>query len=185
MDKKKRDIGLMDKYRVERRDGSSEPGGKHHGCEYFVLDLTHDPHARAALLSYAASCEAEYPVLAADLRRRYAATTYIAAAQKGVRAVGKKSLTPGPWTVVRSYTCGHLRAGHNYQDDPFAEWTDADIALINAAPALLSALDDIVALAKAAMGEANKDGGEYDIDAELADARAALAYARAVKGETK
>jgi len=59
--------GLYNKFRVERVDGSSEPGGKHHGCEYFVLDLTHDKHARAALLAYAESCKEEYPLLAADL----------------------------------------------------------------------------------------------------------------------
>lgn len=60
--------GLYNKFTVTRNDGSSEPGGKHHGCEYFVLDLTHDVHAAAALLAYADSCEADYPLLAADLR---------------------------------------------------------------------------------------------------------------------
>ena len=60
--------GLYNKFEVRRVDGSSEPGGKHHWCEYFVLDLTHDKHAGAALLAYADSCEAEYPLLARDLR---------------------------------------------------------------------------------------------------------------------
>jgi len=59
--------GLYEKFTVIRNDGSSEPGGKHHGCEYFVLDLTHDKHAGAALLAYAHSCAAEYPLLASDL----------------------------------------------------------------------------------------------------------------------
>lgn len=62
--------GLYEKYTVTRNDGSSEPGGKHHGCEYFVLDLTHDPHASAALRAYADSCAADYPLLAADLRSK-------------------------------------------------------------------------------------------------------------------
>lgn len=62
--------GLYEKFTVTRNDGSSEPGGKHHGCEYFVLDLTHDKHANAALLAYADSCAAEYPLLAADLRSK-------------------------------------------------------------------------------------------------------------------
>lgn len=62
--------GLYNKFEVRRVDGSSEPGGKHHGCEYFVLDLTHDKHAPAALLAYANSCAAEYPLLAADLREK-------------------------------------------------------------------------------------------------------------------
>lgn len=67
MDKKS--IGLYEKFKVERTDGSSAPGGKHDGCAYFVLDLTHDRHATPAIEAYAASCEADYPFLARDLRR--------------------------------------------------------------------------------------------------------------------
>lgn len=62
--------GLYNKFRVERTDGSSAPGGKHHGCDYFVLDLTHDPYAVAALLAYADACDAAYPQLASDLRSK-------------------------------------------------------------------------------------------------------------------
>lgn len=65
MDKTK--IGLYNKFTVTRTDGASEPGGKHDGCDYFVLDLTHDPHAIPALKAYADSCRAIYPLLAADL----------------------------------------------------------------------------------------------------------------------
>lgn len=54
--------GLYGKYKVERIDG--KPRGP-----YFVLDYAHDPHAVAALLAYADSCEAEFPALAADLRK--------------------------------------------------------------------------------------------------------------------
>ena len=60
--------GLYHKFNVTRADGSSEPGGKHDGCDYFVIDLTHDPFARLAILAYAAACEADFPLLAADLR---------------------------------------------------------------------------------------------------------------------
>lgn len=65
--------GLYRKFKVERTDGSSEPGGKHEGCEYFVLDMDHDDHARAAIEAYVQSLEdaEEYPTLAADLRYRY------------------------------------------------------------------------------------------------------------------
>jgi len=56
--------GLYEKYTVFRNDGSL----KHKNCEYFVLDLTHDKHAKVAILSYAESCETEYPQLAQDLR---------------------------------------------------------------------------------------------------------------------
>ena len=59
--------GLYEKFRVERTDGTSAPGKKHDGCQAFVLDVTHDPHALPALAAYAASCRAEYPLLAADI----------------------------------------------------------------------------------------------------------------------
>lgn len=67
-EKPKRERGLFRKYDVERTDGSSAPGEKHHACEYFVLDLSHDPFAPAALRAYAEACAQEYPALAADLR---------------------------------------------------------------------------------------------------------------------
>lgn len=56
--------GLYRKYSVIRL---SDPTGKHEGCMKFVLDLDHDPHALPAIKAYIESCEAEYPVLAADL----------------------------------------------------------------------------------------------------------------------
>lgn len=60
--------GLYGKFnRINRVDGSSRPGGKHDGCDYFVLDLTHDPFAIPALRAYAAACKDEHPLLAADL----------------------------------------------------------------------------------------------------------------------
>ena len=62
--------GLYRKFSVERTDGTSMPGAKHFGCEYFVLDLNHDKHAAAALEAYASSCWEEYPLLADDLRRK-------------------------------------------------------------------------------------------------------------------
>lgn len=62
--------GLFLKFIVERTDGSSQPGGKHHGCEYFVLDLDHDKYAKAALVAYAKACQDELPALAADIRAK-------------------------------------------------------------------------------------------------------------------
>ena len=61
--------GLYDKYEeIRRTDGSSDSSDeKHYQCDYFVLDLTHDPHAWPALKAYADSCRADYPLLAADL----------------------------------------------------------------------------------------------------------------------
>lgn len=63
--------GLFRKFDVTRVDGSSAPGGKHHGCEYFVLDVDHDPHAKAALQAYAVACAQSHPQLSADLIARH------------------------------------------------------------------------------------------------------------------
>ena len=56
------------KYDVRRVDGRDKPGQKHAGCAVFVLDLTHDPHARVAALTYANRIEETRPRLARDLR---------------------------------------------------------------------------------------------------------------------
>lgn len=76
--------------------------------------------------------------------------------------------TPGPWNAVRSATCGHLRAAHNHRQDPREEWTDADIALLNAAPDLLAALETVLYFA---------DGGEVSYG-QLDKARAIVAKAK-------
>lgn len=62
-----RNDGIYNKFDVMRVDGTDGPGAKHDGCEYFVLDVTHDPHAIPALKAYAESCRDEYRNLAADL----------------------------------------------------------------------------------------------------------------------
>ena len=63
----KHECGLYQKFKVERTDGETHHGQKHFRCQYFVLDVTHDPHAIPALLAYALSCENDYPNLANDL----------------------------------------------------------------------------------------------------------------------
>jgi hypothetical protein len=61
-------IGLFNKFNVTRTDGSDIEGGKHHGCEYLVLDMTHDPLAFHPVRSYAANAErAGYTKLSEDL----------------------------------------------------------------------------------------------------------------------
>lgn len=62
--------GIYRKFKIERTDGKSEPGEKHYGCEYFVLDLTHDPFAGPAIKAYADACEDTHPHLANDLRAK-------------------------------------------------------------------------------------------------------------------
>ncbi len=64
----KKRTGLYRKFEVRRTDGTDAPGGKHEDCTYFVLDATHDRHAKAALIAYAESCAQEYPVLSRDVR---------------------------------------------------------------------------------------------------------------------
>jgi len=67
--------GLFRKFDVRRVDGSDQPGGKHHGCRYFVLDVDHDQFAAAALTAYAAACQQTHPELARDLRQQWGAAT--------------------------------------------------------------------------------------------------------------
>jgi len=64
--------GLIIKYHVSRQDGRDlVPGDKHYDCDYFVLDLDHDPYAYVALAAYADECEKYgYGPLAADIRKR-------------------------------------------------------------------------------------------------------------------
>ncbi len=62
--------GLYNKFRVTRTDERDAPGDRHWQCEYFVLDLTHDPHALPAIQAYANSCGADYPQLAVDILLR-------------------------------------------------------------------------------------------------------------------
>ncbi len=65
--------GIHRKYKIERTDGSSKPGGKHEHCAYFVLDLEHDPFALKALRAYARACRKTHPKLAEDIDAMLAA----------------------------------------------------------------------------------------------------------------
>jgi hypothetical protein len=66
----KNKVGLYNKFKATRTDGTSNPGEKHHDCTYFVLDLTHDEHAIPAIKSYIESCKEEFPLVAKDLTTR-------------------------------------------------------------------------------------------------------------------
>ena len=63
--------GLFRKYEVKRIDGTDQGSGKHAGCEYFVLDISHDKHAHAALTAYALSAMSTNCDLARDMALRY------------------------------------------------------------------------------------------------------------------
>lgn len=58
--------GLHRKYNVRRLNDET---GKHHECEFFVLDWHHDKFAVPAMRAYADACQAEFPVLAEELRK--------------------------------------------------------------------------------------------------------------------
>lgn len=82
--------GLFHKFDVRRTDGSDQKGGKHHGCRYYVLDLTHDQHALAAMRAYAAACATTHPQLAAAILAELgpAGTSEAPSEQIGMRYVG-------------------------------------------------------------------------------------------------
>ena len=61
------DLGLYEKFRVRRTDCRDAVGEKHYGCNYFVLDMTHDAHAIPAIEAYAVACRESCPDLARDL----------------------------------------------------------------------------------------------------------------------
>lgn len=68
----KKNIGIYHKFNVSRVDGTDMPGNKHFGCNYFVLDVTHDPFAKEALLTYIVEArQAGYRKLADELEERY------------------------------------------------------------------------------------------------------------------
>lgn len=63
----KTDVGIYEKFIVNRTDGTDKPGEKHENCRYFVLDLDHDKFAIPAIKAYAEACSEEYPVLSKEL----------------------------------------------------------------------------------------------------------------------
>lgn len=65
--------GLYGKYRIEK---VVDPTGKHRGCDFFVLDLTHDKDAVIALEAYAEACWRDKPTLYDDLNDKLAAITH-------------------------------------------------------------------------------------------------------------
>jgi hypothetical protein len=67
MSKTNEEQGLYRKFFIRRTDSSDVPGGKHDGCEYFFLDLTHDQYALETIAYYAQACKATHPELSKDL----------------------------------------------------------------------------------------------------------------------
>ena len=95
--------------------------------------------------------------------------------------------TPGPWKAEPAHRLGFVVYA-NVEPYVVVESADdegrygaialeADARLIAAAPELLEALEDLVRLAEMSMREA----GEYMVDDELTNSRAAIAKARGEK----
>lgn len=81
-------LGLIGKFHVRRTDGRSRKGQKHHACNYFVLDLTHDPLAFPALAAYERHARAAgYEALADDLIVKLVALRELAFKHKVLHAV--------------------------------------------------------------------------------------------------
>ena len=97
--------------------------------------------------------------------------------------------TPGPWRFGKNSddVVADQPAGHSEESDHVAYYGGHLVAesicshnrsLIAAAPELLEALEELLEEAQEAMKRANDDGAFYDLDADLAQARAAIAKAR-------
>lgn len=108
-----REQGLFQKFNVSRLDGRDAPGEKHHGAEYFVLDLSDDPHAVPAIAAYAASCASDYPALSADLLRKIAA---LELPRHDVVTVPETTLPGG--LVVPAFRVGRFLASKSAGDLP-------------------------------------------------------------------
>lgn len=57
--------GLYNKYKVERIDG--KPGREN--CQYFVVDVCHDPYGPAAVRAYIDALPDDFAQLKADLEK--------------------------------------------------------------------------------------------------------------------
>ena len=125
----KRKLGLLERFKVERTDGSTEPGGKHENCNFFVLDLAHDKFAYPALHAYAVACKKEYPELASDLLQ-------ITAAEKVPGTTGNDqagaAMKRDPETMEKTLSNGRIafeaynkdRGGLNKDGQKTPDWKD-------------------------------------------------------------
>lgn len=92
--------GFYRKFTIERTDGSSEPGRKHDGCAYFVLDLDHDEFAVPALRAYAHAARSKFPALAEDIDRITTAHgEFVDGSAKVARRILGPALTPSSGKV--------------------------------------------------------------------------------------
>jgi hypothetical protein len=127
--------GLFHKFDIRRVDGSDRPGGKHYGCRYYVLDLTHDQHAPAAMRAYAAACRSTHPLLADDIEVEFgtAPTDVAQVAPQPVGALVAKSGSEVDQLVGARYALRWIANGNS--DDPAKTAADALMVINSLAPA--------------------------------------------------
>jgi hypothetical protein len=107
--------GLYRKYDVKRTDGSSEPGGKHERCAYFVLDLEHDEFALPALIAYAGAAHKTHPALAADIMKIVRAEADKQSARCNCREAAC------PHALFQAFTRGASDTAHEIMNDASEE----------------------------------------------------------------
>lgn len=115
----KQEKGIFDKFIVTRVDGTHAFGKKHHNCDYFVLDMTHDKFALAAIRAYANACQKEYPVLAKDILEKYGDPESIELDiedSEGTHYISVENLLPEPYLSVLVW--------EQYSNDPFVGYID-------------------------------------------------------------
>lgn len=124
--------GVFRKFDVRRVDGSDAPGGKHHGCRYFVLDIDHDEFVPAALRAYAEKCAPTHPHLAAELVAEFGASQQPVPPQSlleimdEVRRIGatktnKEILDSLGWQKIKQQPVSALSAGFIPMNDPLED----------------------------------------------------------------
>ena len=121
-----KELGLYQKFNVTRTDGKDATGEKHHGDEYFVLNLTTDKHAIPALAKYAESCADEYPKLADELRGKIAG--YVLEKSEYI-VVPQITLPNG--TVVSSFKVGKYLSSRGPMGTPISISTENPWVEIN------------------------------------------------------
>ncbi|WP_341714490.1 hypothetical protein [Limnobacter sp.] len=173
--------GLFRKFDVRRVDGSDAPGGKHHGCEYFVLDLNHDTHAPAALRAYAQACNKTHPQLSAELLGRFGPQPAGAVDQRMRTALQEIANTV-------NYAQWYQETADKALED--ANHSDGTLDKVPAAVAvneqLYSALEGLLAITRDSQGVAgyhlNGVVAKWDEFEEVSAAEVAIAAAEAAKG---
>lgn len=106
-----------------RTDGKSAPGEKHDGCNYWIMDLDHDPFSKPALAAYSAACRSDgYELLADDIDKKLGFTGRMLTVEQvnGLVTTEKIDHT--------SYSCWRTRVGDTVISTDQSEMTALSFA---------------------------------------------------------